>query len=230
MSDVDLDYLSTLKSLRDNRTHRLIDSYYPDTGPLRRELYGKHLEFFAAGAEHRERAFIAANKIGKTIVGAYEVECHMTGTYPSWWTGHRFAKPTIWWLAGDTGKSTRDIVQLTMLGQTGNFGTGMIPRDKLIHTIPKQGLANAIEIFYVKHVSGGKSVGTIKSYDQRREAFQGTNIDGIWLDEEPPMDIYTECTLRLMTTNGIIIITFIPFKGWTDLVEAFHPGEFQETA
>ena len=26
-----------------------IDSYYPDDGPLRRELYPKHLEFFRAG-------------------------------------------------------------------------------------------------------------------------------------------------------------------------------------
>jgi hypothetical protein len=32
-----------------------IDAYYPDDGPLRRELYPKHLEFFRAGIEHRER-------------------------------------------------------------------------------------------------------------------------------------------------------------------------------
>jgi hypothetical protein len=34
----------------DRRTsENRIDSYYPDEGPLRRELYPKHLEFFRAG-------------------------------------------------------------------------------------------------------------------------------------------------------------------------------------
>src|SRR5579872_50126 len=37
-----------------------IDSFYPDHGPLRRELYPRHLEFFAAGVTHRERCFLAA--------------------------------------------------------------------------------------------------------------------------------------------------------------------------
>jgi hypothetical protein len=51
-----------------------IDSYYPDSGPLRRELYPKHLQFFEAGATRRERAFLAANRVGKSEgVGGYEM-------------------------------------------------------------------------------------------------------------------------------------------------------------
>src|SRR5262245_8873710 len=51
-----------------------LDSLYPDAGPLRRELYIPHQEFFAAGAEHRERLMLAANRIGKTEgIGGYEV-------------------------------------------------------------------------------------------------------------------------------------------------------------
>ncbi len=34
---------------------RRFDLFYPDTGPLRRELYQKQLEFFRAGAKYRER-------------------------------------------------------------------------------------------------------------------------------------------------------------------------------
>jgi phage terminase large subunit-like protein len=41
---------------------RKLYSYYPDEGPLRRELYPKHMEFFAAGKVHQERAVIAANR------------------------------------------------------------------------------------------------------------------------------------------------------------------------
>ncbi len=59
---------------------RRFDLFYPDTGPLRRELYQKHLEFFRAGAKYRERCFMAANRVGKTEgAGGYELTCHLTG-------------------------------------------------------------------------------------------------------------------------------------------------------
>ena len=45
-----------------DKSRNQIWSYYPETGPLRRELYTKHMEFFAAGLFHQERAFIAANR------------------------------------------------------------------------------------------------------------------------------------------------------------------------
>src|SRR6266550_4536570 len=57
-------------------------SFYPDEGPLRRELYPKHMAFFAAGREYQERAMVAGNRCGKTVVGAYETAVHLTGMYP----------------------------------------------------------------------------------------------------------------------------------------------------
>ena len=41
-------------------------SFYPSDGPLRRELYRKHLAFFAAGARYPQRMMMAANRVGKT--------------------------------------------------------------------------------------------------------------------------------------------------------------------
>src|SRR6516225_11240412 len=87
-----------------------IDTYYPDSGPLRRELYPKHLAFFEAGATRRERAFVAANRVGKSEgVGAYETVLHLTGRYPPFWKGRRFNRAIQAWAAGDTAKTTRDI-------------------------------------------------------------------------------------------------------------------------
>ena len=71
-----------------------IESYYPETGPLRRELYPKHLQFFEAGVNRRERAFLAANRVGKSEgVGGFELTLHLTGRYPAWWKGRRFSRP-----------------------------------------------------------------------------------------------------------------------------------------
>src|SRR5262249_52446921 len=73
---------------------------FPDSGPFCRELYPKHLEFFAAGAKYKERLFMAANRVGKTVAGAFETTCHLTGRYPEWWEGRRFEKPTDGWACG----------------------------------------------------------------------------------------------------------------------------------
>lgn len=203
-----------------------IDTYYPDSGPLRRELYHKHLEFFAAGAEYRERLMLAANRVGKSEgVGGYETSLHLTGRYPDWWKGRRFNRPVSWWAAGDTSKTVRDILQFKLLGPVGNIGTGLIPADAIVRA-PRAagGLPDAIDSVIVKHVSGGHSRLVFKSYDQRRESFQGTEQDGIWLDEEPPLDIYTECLLRTMTNDGMVLLTFTPLQGMSEVVLQFLPG------
>jgi phage terminase large subunit-like protein len=199
-----------------------IETFYRPTGPLRRELYPRHLEFFEAGAIHRERLFLAANRVGKTEgVGAYETVLHMTGNYPHWWKGRRFDRAISAWAAGDTGKTTRDIIQLKLLGKPGKFGTGMIPATALLSRTPKPGIPEAVETIYVQHVSGARSRIALKSYDQKREAFQGTEQDLIWLDEECPSDIYTECLMRTMTTAGLVMITFTPLRGMTELIREF---------
>jgi phage terminase large subunit-like protein len=182
------------------------------------EVPGTH-NYVAAGAIHHNS--------GKTIAGTFEDTLHLTGLYPDWWDGYRFDRPIDAWAAGDTGKTTRDVLQATLLGKPGDetaFGTGMIPGDLILRTTVKHGLADAVETVFVRHVpTGGTSTIQLKSYDQGREAFQGTAEDLIHLDEECDLDIYTECLLRLMTTDGRLILTATPLKGLTELMLQFLP-------
>ena len=104
---------------------RLIDCLFTEQGATTptgewyhpRSDYPKHVEFFAAGAKYRERAFLAANRVGKTIGGAYEVALHLTGKYPDWWCGRRFDGPINAWAAGKTNETTRDTVQKALLAR-----------------------------------------------------------------------------------------------------------------
>jgi phage terminase large subunit-like protein len=178
---------------------------------------GTH-NYFSAGAIH--------HNCGKSEgVGAYETTLHLTGDYPVWWEGRRFNRPIKAWAAGDTSKTVRDIIQEKLLGPPGHFGTGMIPGDALVgKPSSKQGTSDAVDTIDVRHKSGGVSRIALKSYDQRREAFQGTEQDLIWLDEESDESIYTECLMRTMTTDGLIILTFTPLMGLTPLVLQFLPG------
>lgn len=201
-------------------------SYYPDTGPLRRELYVKHLEFFAAGAVHKERLLLGGNRAGKSFAGSYEVACHLIGWYPAWWIGKRFATPTQWIVAGDTARTTRDIIQEKLLGPPGNpelQGTGMIPQTSIARTIAKAGVPDAVENAHIKHSSGGVSLVQFRSYDQGREIFQGTSQHGIWIDEEADQTLYVEALMRTMTTDGVVLATMTPLQGLTPLVLSFLP-------
>jgi phage terminase large subunit-like protein len=201
-----------------------IDWYYPDEGPYRRELYAKHCEFFHAGAEHRERCMLAANRVGKTEgVGGYETVLHLTGEYPEWWDGRRFDGPIEAWAAGDTSQTVRDIIQAKLLGPIGSYGTGLIRKRCIVRTTPRQGVPDAIQDIYIKHKSGGVSALTLKSYDQKRISYQGTGKHLIWLDEEPDLGIYSECLLRTMTTNGIVMCTFTPLLGLSEVVMSYMP-------
>ena len=202
---------------------------YPDEGPLRRELYPKHMEFFAAGHEHQERAMLGGNRSGKSMGVGYEVTCHLTGIYPHWWTGYRFNRPITAWIAGEDVKSLRDSLQLTFFGPPHDLGTGLIPRETLVgKPTSRTGTAEAYDTFSVRHVSGGISRGTIKTYDQGREAFQAAHIDVVMLDEEPPMPIYVECLMRTMATelgetNGLLMCAFTPLKGLSEVVLSYLP-------
>lgn len=210
----------------DRRARRKIDTYYPDSGPLRRELYVKHVKFFELGKEHRERLFLAANRVGKTDgVGAYEVALHLTGQYPAWWPGRRFTTATRWWVAGDTGATTRDIIQNKLCGEPDNLGTGMIPGDSIV-SLTRKPVSQAIDFMYVRHSSGGRSWVQFKSYEQGQAAFFGTHVHGVWLDEEPPKEIYDECLLRTMGTggdnvDGMVLCTFTPLLGMTEVVRSY---------
>lgn len=204
--------------------------YYPADGPLRRELYAKQMQFFRLGATHDERLFMAGNRVGKTEgAGGYEITLHLTGLYPDWWEGRRFDRPTDCWVAGSTGITTRDIIQAKLLGPVGKIGTGLIPKHCIARKRPKQGVPDAIDTLHVRHVTGGLSVVAFKSYDQGRRAFEGTEKDVVWFDEEPTLDVYGEGFMRTAATKpgrqgGLTMITFTPLKGMSETVLSFLPN------
>ena len=206
------------------------DTVQPDGSLIyARGKYEKHLEFFRVGATHRERCFLAANRVGKTVGGGYETSCHLTGLYPHWWEGRRFTKPVRAWAAGKTNETTRDIIQKELLGEIvpgarkGVDGTGLVPGAQIGAITWKQGVNDLIDTIKIRHVSGGWSTLGLKSYQQGRGAFEGTAQHVIWADEECPIDIYGEMLIRTATTNGIIMLTFTPLEGLTETVLQFMP-------
>jgi phage terminase large subunit-like protein len=88
-----------------------------------------------------------------------------------------------------------------------------------------KGVPNLADTVKVKHTTGRWSSIGLKSYDQGRRVFQGTAKHWIWLDEEPPADVYGEALIRLMTLRGIMLVTFTPLRGISDVVMSFMPED-----
>uniref|UniRef100_UPI000AFE9413 terminase large subunit domain-containing protein n=1 Tax=Comamonas testosteroni TaxID=285 RepID=UPI000AFE9413 len=212
-----------LDELERRRRTRMLETMFPDTGALRRALYPRHVQFFELGATCSERVFMAGNRVGKTMAAGTELAYHLTGRYPWWWAGYRFTKPVRALISGDTHETTRDILQLKLLGSTTdkpeNFGTGLIPGDAITGIVSRTHVKGAVERAMIRHESGGESELWMRSYVQGREIFQGFELDIFWADEECPEDVYEEGQVRLMTREGISMLTFTPLSGLTALVQ-----------
>ena len=223
--------IECLEVLASDQKYNKFKNFFPDEGEYRRELYQKHIEFFNAGAEWKERTFLAANRVGKSEAGAYETTCHATGLYPDWWEGKRFTRPLLIWVGGDTATTVRDIIQKKLVGDSiHDMGSGMLPKESILvdQCKTRRNVPEALEIIKVKHITGGVSTIILKTYEQGRATWQGTEVDFIWVDEECPEDVYGEALIRLMTTQGSIITTFTPLSGVTPLVLSFLDNS-QET-
>lgn len=191
--------------------------------------YTKQREFHEAGAIYDERLFMAGNQLGKTIAGGFEWAIHLTGRYPDWWKGRVFDHPVKFWASGVTGLSTRDNPQRVLIGppmQKEAWGTGAVPFECIKDTITGRGVPNGLDSAIIRWGGGGdvqaqESVLSFKAYEQGREKWQGDTLDGVWCDEEPPLELYSEGKTRVQATNGIMIVTFTPLKGMSDVVNLF---------
>jgi phage terminase large subunit-like protein len=230
-----VELLHILDEIQRRSQMRQLESMFPDGGPFARNLYTRHLEFFACGTHYSQRVFMAANRVGKTMGAGTEWTYHLTGEYPHWWTGYRFNRPIRLLVSGDTHETTRDILQLKLLGSTTDrpemFGTGLIPGRCIKSITARRGnVQGAVERALIRRKGGGESELWFRSYEQGRQIFQGFELDGFWPDEECPQDVYEEGLVRLMTRKGICTLTFTPLQGLTELVQNLQESEGEEAS
>ena len=233
MDNLEKELLELLQELDTSTTQNQLSEVYNDTydngcigGP-----YIWQKDFHDHGFDHRERAIIAGNRVGKTRTAAAEVAIHLTGLYPKWWAGRQFTQPTDWIVAAPTNELCRDILQMALVGgmregEKSPDGTGWIPASCIVDYGWRQcGVPNVMDTIRVKHVSGGTSLCTFKSYEQGPVKFQGVARDGVWLDEEPTdYEIYTESLTRTLDKNGLVIFSRTPLFGLSDVIKHFTDG------
>lgn len=193
--------------------------------------YPFQTKFHDAGEWASQRLLMAGNRVGKTESAAAETTYHLTGRYPAWWKGKRFRKPILAWVCGATNEKTRDTVQKKLFGDPVNpdaWGMGFVPFDCLgddDKRVRKPNVPNAWQAVLVKHytdgIFDGWSTCVLKAYEAGYKTFTSESVDLIWLDEEPPQNIMTQCMTRQLDNIGILYMSFTPEEGVTLVVDQF---------
>lgn len=171
-----------------------------------------------------QKVLMAGNGTGKTVCGGMDTAIHLTGRYPDWWKGHRFDRPVVSMIGGNTNEAVRDINQKTLFGDPSEpnaLGSGTIPVDLIGKRSSKPGVPNAFDTVLVKHVSGGWSKAMFRAYEQGPKKHMGHRIHHGWLDEEPPQEIWSQYLRATISTGGILSLTFTPESGLTEVVNGF---------
>lgn len=215
--------LEIVAKIETRRATNKLDYYQPYPYQERFHFAEGHL---TPGVLALQRALIAANKIGKTFCAAMEVAMHVTGRYPEWWKGHRYSRPVTVMCAGNTNDTTRDILQTELFGDPeddAKLGTGTIPKDAIYgRPTRKPGVQNAFESVLIRHKAGGRSKIVFKAYEMGFKKFMGKEYDIQWLDEEPPIEVWSQIVRATFAKrDALIFATFTPEEGMTQVVRQF---------
>ncbi len=169
------------------------------------KVHKKQLEFHKC--PKKNRWVFGGNRSGKTECGAVETVWLARGIHP-----YKENKPISCWVVSLSKQVQRDVAQSKILHYLRKDYI-----EQIVMSSGKQGSADygIIDFILVKNVFGSLSKIGFKSCDQGREKFQGSSLDFVWFDEEPPYDIYQECRMRVMDRQGFIFGTMTPLKGLT---------------
>lgn len=171
-----------------------------------------------------QKVLQAGNGTGKTVCGAMDTAFHLTGRYPEWWRGHRYRHPPLFMVGGNTNEAVLNICQKALFGDPNEpqaLGSGSVPIDCIGKRTGKTGVPNAFDAVLVKHISGGWSKVLFRAYEQGPRKHMGYRIDGGWCDEEPPQEIWSQYLRATISTGGVLIITYTPETGLTEVVNGF---------
>lgn len=171
-----------------------------------RKKHKKQMAFHKC--KKRNRWVFGGNRSGKTECGAVETLWMLRGIHPY----RKNRKNTFGWVVSLSQQVQRDVAQSKILYYLPKSWIADITMLSGRKDSPESGVIDQIKI---KNVFGGISTLGFKSCDQGREKFQGSSLDFVWFDEEPPRDIYEECLMRVLDTRGDIFGTMTPLKGRT---------------
>lgn len=215
--DEELEKKYDLMALIEEKKRRLKEealNYYNRYEPVHR----KQVIFHQSKA--RIRGLLGGNRTGKTVAGAAEAVMMATGTI------NRFKDikvpiPNRGWVVSLSNEVQRDVAQREVLK--------WLPKNMIAHVSIRRGSKDNLDeaIIDTIKLTNGSTI-QFKSCEQGVGMFQGTSRHWIWMDEEPPEDIWAECQMRVMDTKGYMWLTMTPLLGLSWVYNRIYLNELDD--
>lgn len=175
------------------------------------KIHKKQIAFHQS--DKRIKAFFGGNRVGKTVAGAVEAVCHALG-----YSRFRKIEPSSGWVVSLSGDVQKEVAQKEILK--------WLPKKEISNIIVRHGRKDDLEGSLIEKIvlKNGKYIG-FKTCEQGRESFQGASLGWVWFDEEPPLDVYQECRMRILDTKGDMWFTMTPLKGLTWIYNLIYLNE-----
>lgn len=183
------------------------------------KIHKKQLAFHKC--QKRNRWVFGGNRSGKTECGAVECVYMARGVHPY----RENRENVVGWVVSLSQQVQRDVAQKKILQYLRKDWIEDVVMLSGRKDSPESGV---IDLIRVRNVFGGISTIGFKSCDQGREKFQGTSLDFVWFDEEPPKEIYDECRMRVLDRKGDTFGTMTPLKGLTFIYHEIYLNRYND--
>lgn len=169
-------------------------------------IHKKQIEFHKS--TKKNRWVFGGNRTGKTECGAIETIWLSLAIHPY----KNNKQSTECWVVSLSQRVQKEVAQAKILKYLPKNSIKEIIMTSGKKSDPENGIIECIIVF---NSFGNTSKIWFKSCEEGREKFQGSSLDFVWFDEEPPEDIYNECKMRVLDKSGEIFGTMTPLKGLT---------------
>jgi phage terminase large subunit-like protein len=184
--------------------------------------FPKQMEVFET--PKRVRGVLGGNRAGKTVLGSTMTVIALLGERLRKYVQVAWPKEQL--AAYERFLADRPFEVKNAWCATINWDVHLdVTQPEVLRWIPKREIKKIHNrqrgvIDYIDFVNGSRL--TFKSYDSGRAAFQGKSLDWLWLDEEPELEIWEECQMRLVDRMGTAVLTMTPLMGLSWVYDAIY--------
>jgi phage terminase large subunit-like protein len=184
--------------------------------PLKKHKFNNYGQARIRGCKKKYRAINAGNKTGKTDEFGFELVAICKGQAEEFGINFPHKPPLKIWYCG----RDRNVLSDEPLSSIKRYLKGEGIDHRTVWT------GQAIQRMYIWDDDGNQSEIWFKPYNGEIGIFESANVHAVFMDEEPPRDIFSAIKTKIAIMPGYVFIAMTPDKGmsWTyDLYQGTDP-------
>ena len=186
------------------------------TEPLNKHRFNNYAQERFRALKTRYRNHKAGNKVGKTDENGFELVAMCKGKCEEFGINFPHKPPLKIWYCG----RDRNVLSDEPLASIKRYLKGEGIDHRTVYT------GQLVNIMYIWDDEGNQSEVRFKPYNGEIGIFESANVHAVFMDEEPPRDVFSAIKTKVAVLPGYVFLTMTPDHGmtWTyDLLNGSDP-------